>query len=179
MIRPMTSYAVFLRGVNVGGINLKMADLRQALAELPLADVKTLLASGNVVCSSDAPPGEVKALVEAKLRERFGYDAWVIVLTAQRLAELVADCPYPADTPDVHAYITLASDPAALKELYDAAAAAGAEQHLLGPEASAWTVAKGSTLESPVNKLSAKQRYKSTTTTRNVRTLHKVLAAIT
>jgi uncharacterized protein (DUF1697 family) len=179
MIRPMTSYAVFLRGVNVGGINLKMADLRQALGELPLADVKTLLASGNVVCSSDAPAGEVKALVEAKLRERFGYDAWVIVLTAERLAELVAGCPYPADTPDVHAYITLASDPAALKELFDAAAAAGAEQHLLGPEASAWTVARGSTLESPVNKLSARQRYKSTTTTRNVRTLHKVLAAIT
>ncbi|EMY33486.1 hypothetical protein D477_014603 [Arthrobacter crystallopoietes BAB-32] len=173
----MTSYAVFLRGVNVGGINIKMADLKQALAELPLEDVKTLLASGNVVCSSTAPADEVKGLIEAKLRERFGYDAWVIVLTAQRLAELVAACPYPADTPDVHAYITLASDPAALKELYEAAEAAGAEQKLLGPEASAWTVARGSTLESPVNKLSAKAKYKSTTTTRNLRTLLKVVEA--
>ena len=27
----MGSYAVFLRGINVGGINIKMADLREAL----------------------------------------------------------------------------------------------------------------------------------------------------
>ncbi len=27
----MKSYAVFLRGINVGGINIKMADLKEAL----------------------------------------------------------------------------------------------------------------------------------------------------
>ena len=49
----MTSYAVFLRGINVGGINIKMADLKEALKAGPFTGVKTLLASGNVVLASD------------------------------------------------------------------------------------------------------------------------------
>ncbi|WP_139006534.1 DUF1697 domain-containing protein [Arthrobacter crystallopoietes] len=173
----MTTYAIFLRGINVGGINIKMAELKAALAELPLHDVRTLLASGNIVCASDGPAEEVKQLVEAKLRERFGYDAWVVVLSAERLDELVAACPYPADNAGVHAYVTVTSDPSELQELHKAAAAADGDGILLGPEAMAWTAAKGGTLDSPVNKLVAHKRFKSTTTTRNLRTMLKVLAA--
>ena len=44
----MTSYAVFLRGINVGGINIKMAALREALQAAGFQDAGTLLASGNV-----------------------------------------------------------------------------------------------------------------------------------
>lgn len=94
----MTTYAVFLRGINVGGINIKMADLRKALSSLPLRDVSTLLATGNILCASEAGPVEVKNLIETCLRDNFGYDAWVVVLTAERLAELVEACPYPADS---------------------------------------------------------------------------------
>ena len=81
----MTSYAVFLRGINVGGINIKMADLRQALQDCPFTGVKTLLASGNVVLASELEPAAVKDVFEACLRDSFGYDAWVVVLTADHL----------------------------------------------------------------------------------------------
>lgn len=173
----MTRYAVFLRGINVGGINIKMADLQRELAKLPLQEVRTLLASGNVVCSSGASAAEVKSLVEQRLREAFGYDAWVIVLPADRVRELVAACPYPPDDAAVHTYITLSSDQALLQELYEAGADAGAEQVRLGPEAVAWPCPKGGTLDSPLSKLGAKARYKSATTTRNLRTMFKVLDA--
>ncbi|NKX55379.1 DUF1697 domain-containing protein [Arthrobacter mobilis] len=173
----MTGYAVFLRGINVGGINIKMADLQRELAGLPLQDVKTLLASGNVVCSAEVPAAEVKSLIEQRLREAFGYDAWVIVLPAERVRELVAACPYPPDEADTHTYITLSSDPVLLQELFEAGAAAGAEQVSLGPEAVAWQCPKGATLDSPLGKLGAKARYKSVTTTRNLRTMLKVLEA--
>jgi len=172
-----TTYAVFLRGINVGGINIKMADLKRELAKLPLDGVRTLLASGNVVCSAQASAAEVKQLVEQRLREAFGYEAWVIVLPADRLRELVAACPYPPDQDGMHTYITLGSDPALLRELFDAGAAAGAEQSILGPEAAAWLCPKGSTLDSPLSKLGAKARYKSSTTTRNLRTMLKILDA--
>jgi uncharacterized protein (DUF1697 family) len=174
----MTTYAVFLRGINVGGINIKMADLKRELAALPLQEVRTLLASGNVVCAAGAPAAEVKAMVEQRLREAFGYDAWVIVLPAGRVRELVGACPWPPDDAHTHTYITLASDPALLRELAGAGAAAGAEQALLGPEALAWRSPKGGTPDSPLGKLGAKARYKSTTTTRNLRTLLKVLDAV-
>ena len=98
----MTSYAVFLRGINVGGISIKMADLKEALKSRPFTDVKTLLASGNVVLASDLTPAAVKKEFEACLREAFGYDAWVVVLTASRVSELVAACHYPADDKTTH-----------------------------------------------------------------------------
>jgi uncharacterized protein (DUF1697 family) len=171
----MNSYAVFLRGINVGGINIKMAVLKEALKSRPFSAVKTLLASGNVVLASGLDPAGVKAEFEACLRETFGYDAWVVVLTASRVAELVEACPYPPDDAGTHTYLTLASDPAVLTELYEAGSALdGAELTLLGPEAMAWLAPVGGTLDSPFSKLSSKPRYKAATTTRNLRTMIKV-----
>ncbi|RNL53932.1 DUF1697 domain-containing protein [Arthrobacter oryzae] len=171
----MTSYAVFLRGINVGGINIKMAELKNALAARPFSGVKTLLASGNVVLSSPLDQSGVKDEFEACLRAAFGYDAWVVVLTGARVAELAAGCPYPADDASTHTYMTLASNPATLDELQAAATAAGGtDLTRLGPEALAWLAPAGGTLDSPFSRIAAKPKYKAFTTTRNLRTLLKV-----
>jgi uncharacterized protein (DUF1697 family) len=171
----MNSYAVFLRGINVGGINIKMAALKEALKSRPFSGVQTLLASGNVVLASGLDPAGVKAEVEACLRETFSYDAWVVVLPVARVAELVAACPYPADDATTHTYLTLASDPDVLAELYEAGRPLDStELTLLGPEAMAWLAPVGGTLDSPFSKLSARPKYKAATTTRNLRTMIKV-----
>ncbi|SFT65277.1 DUF1697 domain-containing protein [Arthrobacter sp. ov118] len=171
----MNSYAVFLRGINVGGINIKMADLKKALKTRPFSNVLTLLASGNVVLASELDPAGVKREFEACLRETFGYDAWVVVLTADRVAALVEACPYPADDASTHTYLTLASDAAALSELFESGSALdGTELTLLGPEALAWLAPAGGTLDSPFSKLTSKAKYKAATTTRNLRTMVKV-----
>ena len=171
----MSSYAVFLRGVNVGGITIKMAELKQALKSCPFSGVKTLLASGNVVLSSGLSTAGVKKEFEACLRESFGYDAWVVVLDADRVGELVAACPYPADDASMHTYLTLGSDADVLAELYGAGNALdGTQVTMLGPEALAWLAPAGGTLDSPFSKLSSKPKYKAFTTTRNLRTMIKV-----
>jgi uncharacterized protein (DUF1697 family) len=171
----MGSYAVFLRGINVGGINIKMADLREALKASGFADARTLLASGNVVLTSTLDAADIKRECERCLRESFGYDAWVVVLDAARVSELVAACPYPDDDKTTHTYVTLASDEAMLDELVAAGAALeGSEQKRLGPEALAWLAPAGGTLDSPFSKITAKARFKASTTTRNLRTLIKV-----
>jgi uncharacterized protein (DUF1697 family) len=171
----MNSYAVFLRGVNVGGINIKMADLKEALRSRPFSAVQTLLASGNAVLTSELPAAGVKAEFEACLRETFGYDAWVVVLDAGRVAALVDACPYPPDDSGTHSYVTLSSDTSVLSDLYDAGTALdGVELTRLGPEAVAWLAPAGGTLGSPFSKLSSKPKYKAATTTRNLRTLIKV-----
>ncbi len=48
----MTRYAAFLRGVNVGGVNLKMAEVAKAFEDAGFANVRTILASGNVLLES-------------------------------------------------------------------------------------------------------------------------------
>ena len=171
----MGSYAVFLRGINVGGINIKMADLRDALKNCGFPDAKTLLASGNVVLSSNLDAAAVKQECEKCLRATFGYDAWVVVLDAGRVAQLVDACPYPEDDKSTHTYITISSDIPSLDELE----AAGSllekhDQQRLGPEALAWLAPVGGTLDSPFSKVSSKAKFKAATTTRNLRTLIKV-----
>lgn len=171
----MGSYAVFLRGINVGGINIKMADLRDALKNRGFPDAKTLLASGNVVLSSTLDAAAVKQECEQCLRAAFGYEAWVVVLDAARVAQLVEACPYPEDDKSTHTYITLSSDTSVLDELE--AAGSSLEKHdqqRLGPEALAWLAPVGGTLDSPFSKISAKAKFKAATTTRNLRTLHKI-----
>ncbi|PTT60244.1 DUF1697 domain-containing protein [Arthrobacter sp. HMWF013] len=171
----MNSYAVFLRGINVGGINIKMADLRVALEAAGFTGVKTLLASGNVVLASGLAAAEVKSRCEKCLRDSFGYDAWVVVLSAERVGALVDACPYPEDSKSTHTYLTLGSDQAVLDELAAAGAAIdGAKQQRLGPEALAWLAPVGGTVDSPFSKISAKPKYKASTTTRNLRTMIKV-----
>lgn len=171
----MGSYAVFLRGINVGGINIKMADLRDALKNCGFTDAKTLLASGNVVLSSSLDAAAVKRGCEKCLRAAFGYEAWVVVLEAARVGRLVEACPYPEDDKSTHAYITLSSDTAVLDELEVAGSALeGQDQQRLAPEALAWLAPVGGTLDSPFSKVSAKPKFKAATTTRNLRTLIKV-----
>jgi uncharacterized protein (DUF1697 family) len=171
----MGSFAVFLRGINVGGINIKMAELREALKSAGFPDARTLLASGNVVLTSNLDSAAVKRECEKCLRETFGYDAWVVVLDAARVADLVTACPYPDDDKTTHTYITLSSDVGMLDELEAAGAALeGAEQKRLGPEALAWLAPAGGTLDSPFSKITSKARFKASTTTRNLRTLIKV-----
>ena len=62
---------MFLRGVNVGGIKVESAKLRQVLTGLGLTDVTTYLASGNGTFGSDAAPATLTADVERALAAAF------------------------------------------------------------------------------------------------------------
>ena len=173
-------YAVFLRGVNVGGRTIPMAELREVIGRLPVTDVRTLLASGNVVCRSDLDAAALRTSVESALRESFGYEAWVVVLDAERLGALLDACPFPSDSAEEHTYVTVTSDPAVLGALDEATLAADPSTPLrrLGPEATAWTVARGSTLSAARSTITAKVRFASSVTDRNLRTMLKVRAAL-
>jgi len=46
-------YVALLRGINVGGISIKMNDLKASFEGLGFEDVRTILQSGNVVFTSD------------------------------------------------------------------------------------------------------------------------------
>ena len=52
----MTVWVAFLRAVNVGKRQMKMAELKALCEELGYTDIKTILASGNVRFECDAGP---------------------------------------------------------------------------------------------------------------------------
>ena len=87
----MTRYVAFLRGVNVGGVNLKMADVAGVFTDAGFTGVATVLASGNVLLESGTDAADVRATAERSLREAFGYDAWVLVYKLDTVAAIAQD----------------------------------------------------------------------------------------
>jgi uncharacterized protein (DUF1697 family) len=173
----MTRYALFLRGVNVGGINLKMADVATALTDAGFTAVRTVLATGNVLVESSGTAAAVRKKAETTLRLQFGYDAWVLVYDADAVRDIVANYPFEPELDGHQSYITFVSDAAVLDEL--AALSAGPKEKIRrGDGVVYWQVPKGSTLDSTIGKTMGKPRYKSSTTTRNMRTLAKLMQIV-
>jgi uncharacterized protein (DUF1697 family) len=170
----MTRYVVLLRGVNVGGVTVKMAELAETVRGLGYDEVRTVLASGNVLLTSAEAADTVKQRMEAALRERFGYEAWVHVLTQGGVRTIVDAYPFPREA-DRHAYVVFVLEP----ELLDALAAVdldpAVERTQRGDGVLYWTVPKGSTLDSAMGKAQGSSKHKPWLTTRNLNTLEKLL----
>ena len=172
----MTRFAAFLRGVNVGGVNLKMAEVATALTDAGFTNVRTILASGNVLLESSAKVATVRKKAEAALREKFGYDAWVLAYDIDTVRAISDAYPYEREVEGYQSYVTFVTDAAVLDELAALADQPGPDEKISrGVGVVYWQVAKGSTLDSTIGKTMGKPRYKSSTTTRNLRTLAKVL----
>lgn len=81
------AYVAFLRAVNVGKRQVKMAPLRDVLTEQGFSDVRTFIASGNVrVTSSLRSAAEVEQKLEVVLEGWLGFDVPSMVRTPQQLA---------------------------------------------------------------------------------------------
>jgi uncharacterized protein (DUF1697 family) len=172
----MTTYVAFLRGVNVGGVTLKMAEVAAALTDAGFTGVRTILATGNVLVESSAGAAAVRKKAEAALRERFGYDAWVLVYDIDTVRAISEAFPFEREVEGHQSYVTFIADNAVLDELAKLGGDAGPEEKIgRGDGVIYWQVPKGSTLDSTIGKTMGKPRYKSSTTTRNLRTLDKVL----
>jgi uncharacterized protein (DUF1697 family) len=170
----MTKYAAFLRGVNVGGVNLKMAAVAEALTEAGFKNVRTILASGNVLLESTAAVATVRKKAEAALRESFGYDAWVLAYDIETVRAIDDAYPFEREVDGYQSYVTFVADAEVLDEL--AELTPGPKEKIdRGEGVIYWQVPKGSTLDSTIGKTMGKKRYKSSTTSRNLRTLAKVL----
>jgi uncharacterized protein (DUF1697 family) len=172
----MTTYAAFLRGVNVGGVNLKMAEVAAALTDAGFAGVRTILASGNVLLESASGVASVRKKAEAALRKNFGYDAWVLAYDIATVRAIDEAYPFEREVDGHQSYVTFVADAAVLDELAALGENAGADEKISrGDGVVYWQVPKGSTLDSTIGKTMGKPRYKSSTTTRNLRTLARVL----
>jgi uncharacterized protein (DUF1697 family) len=95
----MPSHVALLRGINVGGVKLAMADLRTVLGSLGYADVSTYIQSGNALFSTDGTdPATLAADIEAALGKQLGMRPRVLVLTRDELAQVLRDNPYREET---------------------------------------------------------------------------------
>lgn len=106
----MTVWVAFLRAVNVGKRKMKMAELKALCEELGFADVKTILASGNVRFEAPRNP---KAMLEAAIEKRWGFVSEAVMRSGEEIEAMMASQPfakYPDDGP-FHRYVMMFDKP--------------------------------------------------------------------
>jgi uncharacterized protein (DUF1697 family) len=94
----MNRYVAFLRGMNLGKRRITNELLRAHFEAMGFEEVATFRASGNVIFAMARREAEAKlaSRVEAELDERLGYDVPVFLRSAEELAAIAAQEPFPA-----------------------------------------------------------------------------------
>ncbi len=108
----MTRFAAFLRGVNLGKRTVKSAELKSAFEAIGFGNVKTLLASGNVLFDATAARG-LQQSIETGLRTQFGFDVGTVLRSVDELSAAVEADPFGgrAENADMKLYVMLLAEP--------------------------------------------------------------------
>jgi uncharacterized protein (DUF1697 family) len=95
----MTAYVALLRAVNVGGTGkLPMSELKAMCEDQGFTDVKTYIASGNVVFRADQTEAKVKSALESALATYASKPVAVFVRTVAQMQNVLNANPF-ADAP--------------------------------------------------------------------------------
>jgi len=90
----MRQHIAFLRGIN-GGLTLKMADLRKRFEKLGFTNIKTVLATGNVIFdTSQNNRRDIASQIEGAIASAYGYETVAILYTKDELGDLIAANPF-------------------------------------------------------------------------------------
>jgi uncharacterized protein (DUF1697 family) len=110
----LKTFVVFLRAVNVGGTGkLPMRELKAICEAAGFAEVRTFIASGNVIFRSAKPEARIKAALEAGLKAYAGKPIGVLVRTTAELAAVLKANPFPEAAPNRTVAIFLDKPPPA------------------------------------------------------------------
>jgi len=90
----MGQKVALLRAINVGGRMLPMAALRELCAGLGWRNVRTYIASGNVLFEAGGTNEANEAALEAAIAERFPFQVPVVVRTAEQWAGYPGSNPF-------------------------------------------------------------------------------------
>ncbi len=178
---PALRYVALLRGVNVGGVIVKNAQLLESLEREGLGSVRAVLASGNVAFDAPGaePEDDLVARIGAALLRDLGREVPFVLEPQERLRSIAAAYPFERDDAVLHPYVVFSADSAALAGIVEAAKglALDTESVLEGDGVVYWQVPKGSTLGSPYAKVLAAKRFARHLTTRNLRTVERLAKA--
>ncbi|MEI5997442.1 DUF1697 domain-containing protein [Paraburkholderia bengalensis] len=110
----MTTYVALLRAVNVGGTGkLPMAELRHLCEAAGFANVRTYIASGNVVFDSTLAKRAAQQALEQRLEAYAGKPVGVLIRTGEEMAAVLAANPFHREAPNRTVAIFLDAAPPA------------------------------------------------------------------
>ncbi len=171
------TYVALLRGINVGGNRkVEMAKLKQTFEGLGFDNVKTFIASGNVVFRSESTNGaNLTKKIEQAIEKNFGFSVDTLLRNFPAIEKLVKSIPKAwvndKDTKcDVMFLWQDADSPKVLKQLsYDRAV----EDVKYFPGAIVWRIDRDKASKSKMLRIAGTKLYKQLTI-RNPNTVRKI-----
>lgn len=173
------TYCAFLRGVNVKGTNMKMAEVCTVFQKAGMENISSVLASGNILFTSVKSKNELKALLEEAMSAHFNYEAFLFLKNKMEIETIFNKNPFEKH-PDFHIYsfVGIAGIENILMETYENAKKVKGEDALIIANNFYWKVPKGNTLGSEFGKILGRKNLKDKFTSRNLNTFEKILKKI-
>jgi uncharacterized protein (DUF1697 family) len=169
-------HCAFLRGVNVKGTSMKMAEVVDVFKKAGMQNVISVLATGNIIFESDKSKDELKNILEKAMSEHFSYEAFLFLKTNSEVEKIYTDCPFQKKD-DSHIYIFVGSDgiDETLLQEFKSSKKSDNEDAEIVNSTFYWQVEKGNTLDSDFGKILGRKNLKDSFTSRNLNTMEKVL----
>ncbi|PWN67219.1 DUF1697 domain-containing protein [Chryseobacterium oncorhynchi] len=169
-------YCAFLRGVNVKGTNMKMADVCQVFKDAGMKEVSSILASGNIVFTSDKNVDDLKKTLEKAMSEYFSYEAFLFVKSQEETEMFWNSIPFEKnENLHIYAFVGMPGVENTLMEEFQKATQTEDEKAEIVNDVFYWQVSKGNTLDSTFGKVLGKKSLKDQFTSRNTNTFEKIL----
>ncbi|QNJ97151.1 hypothetical protein ALE3EI_0573 [Constantimarinum furrinae] len=170
----MKTYIALLRGINVGGHKkILMKDLRALFERIGYSEVASYIQSGNMVFSSESDTEHDKRISEA-IEEAYGWDVPVLVKTSDEIKAILDECPFPKEKKESAYFMLLFKQP--VKEDIERLKTFQFqdEEFVLSPKCIYFYSAVDPG-KSKLNNNFFEKKLKVTATTRNFRTLQKLV----
>ncbi|MGZ5192624.1 MAG: DUF1697 domain-containing protein [Kaistella sp.] len=169
-------YCAFLRGVNVNGTTMKMAEAIKVFSDAGMKEVSAVLASGNILFSSDENTADLQIKLENAMSNYFSYEAFLFLRNEEEISQILNNNPF-GKADDQHIYIFVGTEGVEnlLSEEFQKSNKAENEKADIVAKSFYWQVPKGNTLDSDFGKILGKKALKSQMTSRNINTFERIL----
>ena len=176
----MKQYVAFLRGVNVGGKTpVRMKQLAEVLTAAGFRNVRTFIASGNVIFEASAKdPARLARKMEKHLLNALGYEITVIIRSVDDLKAIRNPFQKPRPSADEMFFVTFFASPPPVKPRLPLRSKTENMEVIALTDGAAFIVARRKkTGWFGFPHTFAEKEFKVPTTTRNWTTVVKIVAA--
>ena len=173
----MKIYIALLRGINVSGQKkVPMADLRELMVDSGFKNVQTYIQSGNVVFQSESEnKKELETIIQNKIKKYFGFDVSILIKTVFEIEKILNVCPFSKDKKE-NSYFTLLHDIPKKDVIDSTSQETYKDEEFLIKSDCVYFYSETGYGKAKCNNNFFERKLKVTATTRNYKTMLKLLA---
>lgn len=169
-------FCAFLRGVNIGGKSMKMADAVTVFEQAGMKNVTSVLATGNLIFSSESRAADLKVLLEKSLSDYFDYEAFIFLRTENEVKNMINKNPFEKSAENhIYVFVTTPGTEKILMQEFEKGNKTENEKAEIADGNFYWQITKGNTLDSDFGKILGKKALKDKLTSRNLNTFEKII----